>query len=78
MKGAKEVGLSEGSRPKFKRNPHKFKAKRKDKVAVKEKTGAEGALGVESKVVKIGSKRKKTESYERPKKQIRGVSERKS
>ena len=60
VKGAKDVGLCEKSKPKFKRNPHKARAKNiKEKVLAKEKIG-KSELGVSERAeaVRVGNKRK--------------------
>ena len=61
-RGGKEVGLGERSKPKFKRNLHKYKAKRKEKVVTKKESAAAqpaGSGGPEV-GVRVGSKRKNT------------------
>lgn len=60
VKGAKpkDVGLDERSKPKFKRNPHKAKVKRKEKNSAKEKKSPKAETGGEVGVVRIGAKRK--------------------
>ena len=60
VKGAKDVGLGEKSRPKFKRNPHKARAKNtKEKVLAKEKSGkSESGVAERAEAVMAGSKRR--------------------
>jgi pumilio family protein 6 len=59
VKGSKDVGLSERSKPKFKRNPHKAKARHtKEKVVAKERSGKGTSELEEAEAVKVGSKRR--------------------
>ena len=62
------MGLSSDSRPKFKRNPRKFKSKVRGRAAAQEKSvvaavekGGEG----ESETVSVGSKRRRATGGER-------------
>ena len=63
------MGLDEKSRPKFKRNPHKFKkAKRKEKASAEKKSAAAESEAV----AEIGSKRKNGGKQEQDLKRVRG------
>ena len=76
VKGAKPkelIGLDERSKPKFKRNPHKAKAKRKDKNSAKEKKSPKAETGGEVDVVRVGTKRKGPAGQQAEAKQLKGV-----
>ena len=88
MKGAKDVGLGEKSKPKFKRNPHKAKVKwKKGKGGeAKGKAGRQAAPGKrkaeqepkaeqdgESRAVRVGEKRKDGSKKQHGAKRPKGV-----
>lgn len=88
MKGAKDVGLGEKSKPKFKRNPHKAKVKwKKGKGGeAKGKAGRPAAPGKrktqqepkdeqggEARVVRVGEKRKDGSKKQHGAKRPKGV-----
>lgn len=75
VKGAKpkEVGLDERSKPRFKRNPHKAKAKRKDKNSAKEKKNPKAETGGEVDVVRVGAKRKGPAGQQTGAKRLKGT-----
>ena len=77
VKGAKDVGLSEKSKPRFKRNTRKPKAnKRKEKVAAKGKTATTqaGESGSGTDIgVRVGNKRTKIEGKQEREKHFRGT-----
>ena len=89
MKGAKDVGLVEKSKPKFKRNPHKAKVKWKRGKAAREARGkagrraapAKGQAGQEPTVeqvgeaeaVEVGEKRKDSSKKQHGAKRPKGV-----
>ena len=73
VKGARErVELGEKSRTKFKRNPHKHKARRQEKAGAKGKSLPGTGTGESAAAGKIGSKRKSGENEERDPKHVRG------
>ena len=72
VKGSKDVGLSERSKPKFKRNPHKAKARHtKEKVVAKETIG-KGELE-EAEAVRVGNKRRGHTARQEGAKGLKGV-----
>ena len=75
VKGAKpkQFGLDERSKPKFKRNPHKAKAKPKDKSSAKEKKSPKAETGGEVDVVRVGTKRKGPAGQQTGAKRLKGL-----
>ena len=74
VKGSKDVGLSERSKPKFKRNPHKAKAKStKEKVVAKERSGKGTGELEEAEAVRVGNKRRGHTARQEGAKGLKGV-----